>query len=61
MKNVEHDLQATKEVNIAIKKGKIIEDSPEMDRMIEKADDEVAKYVKEMLEDDEVLSKAKFL
>ena len=32
-----------------------------MDRMIEKADDEVAKYVKEMLEDDEVLSKAKFL
>ena len=36
-------------------------DSIEMDRMIEKADDEVAKYVKEMLEDDEVLSKAKFL
>ena len=33
----------------------------EMDRMIEKADDEVAKYVKEMLEDDEVLYKAKFL
>ncbi len=55
------DKKTTKEVNIAIKKGKIIEDSPEMDRMIEKADDKVAKYVKEMLEDDEVLSKAKFL
>ncbi len=55
------DKKAAKEVDTAIKKGKIIEDSPEIDRMIEKSDDKVAKYVKEMLEDDVVLSKAKFL